>query len=172
VFSSTTTPSSTGYNGVESGVAVSEITVGGSDMTAVITVAGLPEPGGVVGAWDLTVDWGNNGRPTSAATLVFNADRTWTYPGGGGRWVQAGDTVMWTVDHVDGLIYTGTFMRGYATGAMGYATPLPNPGGGSFHLVRSAETATAPRQAAPPGPDAVIGPVQTRTRHLVDSTAR
>jgi immune inhibitor A len=118
-FRATTTPSTASNAGADTGIAVTDIAVAANDLTAVITVGGDAHTTSVVGGWHLTVDWDDGDGPISAGTLHFDADGTWTYPLGGGRWVQVGGTIMWNCAHAPGLDVHGDDDGGHGAGCDG-----------------------------------------------------
>lgn len=92
----------------------------------------------IAGTWNGFVAWGDSGPPVSDASTVwtFNANGTWTYEFGGGRWIQVEGLVTWNFNNAPGLIYTANVTRNAIDGIMGYAAAGPNPGTGSFYAVR------------------------------------
>jgi hypothetical protein len=80
----------------------------------------------IVGTWNGFVAWGDSGPPVSNATTVwtFNADGSWTYELGGGRWFQVEGLGVWNFTdgkEPAGLVYTVTVTRNAIDGMMGYA---------------------------------------------------
>ena len=114
----------------------------------------------IVGTWNGYVAWGDSGPPVSNSTTVwtFNADGSWTYEFGGGRWIQVEGLVTWNFTEPAGLIYTANVTRNAMDGIMGYAAAGANPGTGSFYAVREAAGAAAPRVAT--GHDLSKGPAK------------
>ena len=91
----------------------------------------------IVGTWNIRVTWGSGlgaGKILKAATSTFNADGSWTYWGGGGRWVQVGDLVFWNFTNYAGLLYSANTQFASMTGIMGWT----QQGGltGSFYALR------------------------------------
>lgn len=154
-FGGTTMPGSAWWAGDSSGLDIDEISTPGATMT--VRTKGSVTATGIVGTWAFVgLDWGSTGSVIDAGAFTFNADGTWTYSLGGGRWIQVGDMVAWTVTNVPGLIYTATANADVISGVMGYTTA--NPSTGCFYALRS------PVPATPRGPDGgdvddvVIGP--------------
>jgi hypothetical protein len=84
----------------------------------------------IVGTWNTFVDWGDTGSPIVANPLTFNADGSWTYAFGGGRWVQVEGMYFFNFTNAAGLVYTANVTRDVLAGIMGYATTGSNPGAG------------------------------------------
>jgi hypothetical protein len=84
----------------------------------------------VVGTWNSFVDWGSTGKPIVALPLTFNADGSWSYPFGGGRWVQIEGMYFFNFDNAAGLVYTANVTLDTVSGIMGYAVNGSNPGNG------------------------------------------
>jgi len=77
---------------------------------------------------------------------TFNANGSWTYELGGGRWIQVEGLVAWNFtdnDEPAGLIYTANVTRNGLAGIMGYANAGTTPGTGSFYAVRQVTGAPA-----------------------------
>lgn len=118
----------------------------------------------IVGTWNvIMVDWGGGGNPVKAAPFTFNANGTWTYQFGGGKWFQLEGMAAWNFDNAAGLIYTANVTIDAMVGIMGYATATPSKG--CFYALRNAPPAalaTAAAAAAPggeaEGADAAVGP--------------
>ena len=145
VFDAGSTPASRAYDGTDSEIAVTAITASGMDITARFSVRERATTmSSMIGTWNLMVDWGNDGAPVPAGPLTFNADGTWSYAFGGGRWIQVEGVAAWTFTNAPGLVYTGSITHNAVLGIMGYTSDPPNPGTGSFYLVS---------QAASPAPD-------------------
>ena len=52
----------------------------------------------IVGTWNVRVTWllgFGGGKELNAFNHTFKHDGTFTHSNGGGRWVQAGDLVIW-----------------------------------------------------------------------------
>jgi hypothetical protein len=116
----------------------------------------------VVGTWPVVaVDWGAKGAVVKAGAFTFQADGTWSYAFGGGRWVQVDATVFWNFSNAPGLVYTATVHADAMSGIMGYASAPPNPGSGCFYALRApspAPAATEPAIAPAAVDDPAIGP--------------
>jgi hypothetical protein len=103
----------------------------------------------IVGTWNGFVAWGDSGQPigNSSTVWTFNADGSWTYEFGGGRWIQVEGLVTWNFtdnDEPAGLIYSANVTRNALDGIMGYANGKATPGTGSFYALREAQGAAAP----------------------------
>ena len=89
----------------------------------------------IVGTWAVVeVDWGPAGHVVKAGPFTFNADGSWAYQYGGGRWVQVGGIVVWNFTNAAGLMYTASVNNDAMTGMMGYATA--NGLKGCFYALR------------------------------------
>jgi immune inhibitor A len=165
-FTADTKPNSRGYTGDESGLSVTAVKRTGASVSALVTVGGAERMSSILGSWELTVDWGNDGVSLPAGRLAFHSDGSWAYRGGGGRWVQVDGGVLWTFDGVPGLVYSGSVTSGSVAGVMGYAAPPPNPGSGSFYLLRAPVRST-PAQPSTVAPAAVAVPVSDLSRGQV-----
>src|SRR5215469_9805734 len=99
----------------------------------------------IVGTWNGFVAWGDSSPPVSNASTVwtFNADGSWAYEFGGGRWFQVEGLVAWNFTNAAGLICTANVTRNGIDGVMGYATAGGSPGTGSFYAVRQQAGAAA-----------------------------
>src|ERR1035441_8342661 len=82
----------------------------------------------IVGTWNGFVAWVCCGPPVSNSATVwtFNADGTWTYTFGGGRWIQVEGLVAWNFIADKGeplaaasLVYTANVTRNALDGIMG-----------------------------------------------------
>jgi hypothetical protein len=111
----------------------------------------------VVGTWNGFVAWGCSGPPVSDSSTVwtFNADGTWTYEFGGGRWIQVEGLVAWnfSADKEEplaqaSLIYTANVTRNALDGIMGYPVAGSSPGTGCFYAVREETSRPAARERA------------------------
>jgi len=107
----------------------------------------------LVGTWGGMVDWEPFGNYVAAGAWTFKNDGTWSYAYGGGRWIQIGDTAIWTFSNAPGLVYTCTVAAGELNGVMGYTSPPPNPGKGRFTAKRAASVSELPV-------DPLIGPTK------------
>jgi hypothetical protein len=119
----------------------------------------------IVGTWNGFVAWGCSGPPinSSATVWTFNADGTWTYTFGGGRWIQVEGLVAWNFSADAGepgaqasLVYTANVTRNALDGIMGYPVAGANPGTGCFYAVR--QEAGAAAAAAKADHDLTRGP--------------
>ena len=114
----------------------------------------------IVGTWNTFVDWGCGGSPITANPLTFNADGTWTYVFGGGRWIQVEGMYFFNFNNAPGLVYAANVTKNAVVGIMGYASAPPNPGSGCWWGTRPgaphalAEGAAAAKE----GHDILIGP--------------
>ncbi len=89
----------------------------------------------IAGTWAaVEVDWGPSGSVVKASPFTFNADGTWSYQYGGGRWVQVGGLALWNFNNAPGLIYTANVNNDAMSGSMGYATA--NGAKGCFYALR------------------------------------
>ncbi|RFU21928.1 hypothetical protein [Geodermatophilus marinus] len=123
-------------------------------MTRTVEPAALAAGTSIVGTWNVViVDWGCAGSPLRASPFTFNADGTWTYQFGGGRWFQVEGMAVWTFTNAPGLVYTATVTRNSLAGIQGYASAPPNPGTGCFYALRQASPAVAEELAAAPEAD-------------------
>jgi hypothetical protein len=111
----------------------------------------------VVGTWNGFVAWGCSSPPVSDSSTVwtFNADGTWTYEFGGGRWIQVEGLVAWnfSADKEEplaqaSLIYTANVTRNALDGIMGYPVAGSSPGTGCFYAVREEASKPAARERA------------------------
>jgi hypothetical protein len=84
----------------------------------------------IVGTWNTSVDWGDTGSPIVPNPLTFNADGSWTYIFGGGRWIQMEGMYFFNFSNAAGLVYATNTTRDTVSGIMGYAVAGPNPGSG------------------------------------------
>jgi hypothetical protein len=115
----------------------------------------------IVGTWNVViVDWGCGGNPLHAYPFTFNADGTWTYQFGGGRWVQVEGMATWNFNNAPGLIYVASVTEEALSGIQGYASAPPNPGTGCFYALRQAAPMAAPSLAKTPpqNHDSATGP--------------
>jgi hypothetical protein len=114
----------------------------------------------IVGTWNTFVDWGSTGHPILANPLTFNADGTWTYNSGGGRWLQIEGQFFFNFTNAAGLIYVANTTLDCVSGIMGYPTPGGSNGvwwgtrPGAPHAADQALHALAAKGAH----DALIGP--------------
>src|SRR5690242_16865544 len=107
----------------------------------------------IVGLWNVVmVDWGGGGTPVKASPFTFNANGTWTYQFGGGKWIQLEGMAFWNFDNAPGLVYTANVTIDALVGIMGYATA--NPSKGCFYLLRNAPPAALMAAAADEAGDA------------------
>jgi hypothetical protein len=114
----------------------------------------------IVGTWVGYVAWGCSGPPVSNAATVwtFNADGSWSYEFGGGRWIQVEGLAAWNFSGDTGepqaaqyLVYTANVTRNALDGIMGYPVAGASPGTGCFYAVRrEAGTAAGAEAAAVP----------------------
>lgn len=119
----------------------------------------------IVGTWTGYVAWGCSGPPVSDSSTVwtFNADGTWTYEFGGGRWIQVEGLVAWNFSADVGepqaaasLIYTANVTRNALDGIMGYPVAGSSPGTGCFYAVR--QEGAAPKAAVRAAHNLTKGP--------------
>ncbi len=125
----------------------------------------------IVGTWIGHVAWGCSGPPVSNASTVwtFNADGTWTYEFGGGRWIQVEGLVAWnfSADTEEPpivaryLVYTANVTRNALDGIMGYPVAGASPGTGCFYAVRQEKGGLAPQVEPSKGHDHTRKPKQT-----------
>src|SRR5215207_198826 len=159
-FGPATAPPSTWWDGTASGLEIVSISAPGTTMT-ISTQGGVDAMASVVGTWPIVaVDWGCTGSVLKASAFTFNADGTWSYAFGGGRWVQVGATAFWNFNNAPGLVYTATVHADAMSGIMGYASAPPNPGSGCFYALRAPSPAPAPAEpaTAPAPADPAVGP--------------
>jgi hypothetical protein len=107
----------------------------------------------LIGTWGGMVDWEPFDNHVAAGAWTFKNDGTWSYAYGGGRWIQIGDTAIWTFSNAPGLVYTCTVSADGLKGVMGYTTAPPNPGKGRFFATRAASVAELSM-------DPLIGPIK------------
>jgi hypothetical protein len=91
----------------------------------------------IVGTWNTFVDWGDTGHAITAYPFTFNADGTWSYTFGGGRWVQQEGMAFLTFTNAAGLVYAANVTADTLAGIMGYASAPPNPGAGAWWATRT-----------------------------------
>lgn len=123
----------------------------------------IPTGSSIVGTWNTFVDWGVTGNPVTANPLTFNANGSWTYAFGGGRWIQVEGMYFFNFSQANaaGLVYVANVHRDALSGIMGYAVSGPNPGSGVWwgthpgapHMVAAAEEAAEGKAY-----DALLGP--------------
>ena len=116
----------------------------------------------IVGTWNTFVDWGDTGSPIVSNPLTFNADGTWNYSFGGGRWVQMEGMYFFNFTNAAGLVYAANVTRDTVSGIMGYAAAPPNPGSGVWWGTRPGAphlTAETEMAAAQTDHDALLGPL-------------
>ena len=143
-FGDATAPNSKWWDGTASGLEIESVSAPGDVMT--LGTKGVGSMASIAGTWNVVaVDWGCDGGPQKASPFTFNADGTWTYVFGGGRWFQVGDMAAWNFTNAPGLIYTAATNLNAMNGVMGYATA--NGIKGCFYLLRSALPAPAARAA-------------------------
>lgn len=109
----------------------------------------------LIGTWGGMVDWEPFDSYVSAGTWTFKNDGTWSYANGGGRWIQIGETAIWTFSNAPGLVYTCTVAASGLKGVMGYTTASPNLKG-RFMATRAAALAA-------PALDPLVGPAAVPT---------
>lgn len=144
-FSDTTTPNSKWWDGSVSGLTMNQISASGSTMTFT-TAKGDENMSNIVGTWNIVgVDWGCTGSVSKAGPFTFNADGSWTYPYGGGRWTQVGDMAIWNFDRAAGLIYTAAVNASAMNGIMGY---VGTGSKGCFYALRQPLPAASPEMTA------------------------
>lgn len=118
----------------------------------------------IVGTWNTFVDWGCGGSPITANPLTFNADGTWTYVFGGGRWIQVEGMYFFNFNNAPGLVYTANVTKNAVVGIMGYASAPPNPGAGCWWGTHpgAPHAALAPKEeaAAKGEHDILLGPAK------------
>jgi hypothetical protein len=113
----------------------------------------------IVGTWNAFTDWGCDGNPVFAAVFTFKADGSWSYPNGGGRWMQVEGMCFFNFTNASGLIYTANVTLNAVVGVMGY--PSGTIGSGCWWATRTgAPHALAEAEVAEEG-DAAIGPPQS-----------
>jgi M6 family metalloprotease-like protein len=168
-FGDGTTPNSKWWDGSGSGLEIEQVSMPGPSMT-VKTKGGVSDMSSVVGTWAVVaVDWGCTGSVLKAGPFTFNADGSWTYSFGGGRWIQVGGIVAWNFTNAAGLIYAANISANAMSGIMGYATSGSTLKG-CFYALRSpspaasAEIASALASllgtAQESDSDAVVGPAE------------
>jgi M6 family metalloprotease-like protein len=160
-FGAASTPSSKWWDGTDSGLEIVSVSTPATTMT-ISTQSEESDMASVVGTWPVVaVDWGAKGAVVKAGAFTFQADGTWSYAFGGGRWVQVDATVFWNFANAAGLVYTATVHADAMSGIMGYASAPPNPGSGCFYALRApspAPAATEPAIAPAAVDDPAIGP--------------
>jgi hypothetical protein len=142
-FGPTSTPNSNWWDGTPSGLEIESISAAGSLMN-ITTKGSTGTMASIVGTWNVVgVSW-DGGSVLKAGPFTFNANGTWTYQFGGGRWLQVGDAVFWNFTNAAGLVYSADTQANSMTGIMGYLTA--NGSKGSFYALRAAPPA-APGEA-------------------------
>jgi M6 family metalloprotease-like protein len=120
-FGDATVPNSKWWDGSASGLEIEQISVPGPTMT-IKTKGKEEEMPSIAGTWAVVeVDWGPTGSVVKAGPFTFNADGSWSYQYGGGRWVQVGGMAAWNFTNAAGLIYTANVNNDAMSGVMGYA---------------------------------------------------
>lgn len=118
----------------------------------------------IVGTWNAYVDWGCDGSPVFASVFTFNADGSWTYQYGGGRWIQVEGMCFFNFTSPAGLVYTANVTRNAMVGIMGYATTSPSSGcwyatrTGAPSAALAADVQSSAKAKPGAGEDAVVGP--------------
>ena len=135
LFGDATTPDSKWWDGTSSGLEIQSISAPGPTIT-VQTKGGATDMSSVVGTWAvIAVDWGCTGTVAKASPFTFNADGTWSYGFGGGRWLQVGGMVEWNFNNTAGLTYSANISANAMSGVMGYLTTSGLKG--CFYALRS-----------------------------------
>jgi M6 family metalloprotease-like protein len=148
-FGGASSPSSAWWDGAASELEIESVSAAGSSIT--ITTKGSTAMTSIVGTWNIIgVSWAG-GPVLKAGPFTFNADGTWTYQFGGGRWLEEAGVVVWNFTNASGLVYTANTQANSMTGIMGYLTP--NGLQGSFYALRAAPP-PAPSAIADESPDA------------------
>jgi M6 family metalloprotease-like protein len=146
VFGSSTAPGSSWWDGTASGLEIEEISAPGPSID--VRTKGAPSVmTDLTGTWAVVgVDWGCTGSVATAGPFTFNADGTWSYAFGGGRWFQVGDKVTWNFTNAAGLVYSADASASAMSGAMGYLTA----GGikGCFYALRTPTPSATPAPAS------------------------
>ena len=114
----------------------------------------------IVGTWNTFVDWGDTGHPITANPLTFNADGSWTYVNGGGRWVQVEGMYFFNFTNAAGLVYAANVTTDTVSGILGYAVAGSNPGSGVWWGTRPGAPHAALAAAAIPEHDILTSPVK------------
>jgi hypothetical protein len=154
-FTDTTTPASRWWDGTASGLSLEDISASAANMK--FNTSGGTDMSSVVGTWTrIGIDWGNDGTIAYTGPFTFNADNTWTYSFGGGKWTQVGDMVFFTFDSAAGLVYVANINRNAMNGIMGYV------GTGSKGVWYGLRT----QPPAPSTPDASAAPMAAATAVL------
>lgn len=121
----------------------------------------MPIASSIVGTWNLFVDWGDGGTPVASNTITFNADGSWTYGYGGGRWVEVEGMYFFNFSNAAGLVYTANVTRDCVSGIMGYAVAGSNPGSGVWWATKPGAPHAAvamPKTGPPVEHDFLLGP--------------
>jgi len=63
----------------------------------------------------------------TANPLTFNADGSWTYVNGGGRWIQVEGMYFFNFTNAAGLVYAANVTTDTVSGILGYAVAGSNP---------------------------------------------
>ena len=85
----------------------------------------------------------------AANTFTINANGSWTYPFGGGQWIQVEGMCYLNFSNAAGLVYTANVHRDVLSGIMGYAVAGPDPGVGVWWATHpGAPTVAAEREHA------------------------
>lgn len=121
----------------------------------------------IVGTWNLFVDWGCTGNPVVGGPLTFNANGSWTYAFGGGRWIQVEGMYFFNFNNPVGLVYTANVTKDALVGIMGYAVSGSNPGAGCWWGTRPGAPHLAAKQTAAAQAkqqDLMIGPAKKSSK--------
>ena len=113
----------------------------------------------IVGTWNIFVDWGCGGSAVAASPFTFNADGSWTYAFGGGRWIQVEGMCFFNFSNAAGLVYAANVSKDAVLGIMGYAVSGSGPGSGCWWGTRpGAPHSLVAGVAATKEKDIVLGP--------------
>lgn len=113
----------------------------------------------IVGSWDLYVNWSCNTPGTTAtyaSVLTFNADTTWTYSFGGGRWYQSAGMLIFKFTNYPELVYSGNNTQNAMVGIQGY---ISGGSQGCWYMIKKPATAAPQASSAAPdnGVDLLVG---------------
>jgi len=96
----------------------------------------------------------------TANPLTFNADGSWTYVNGGGRWIQVEGMYFFNFTNAAGLVYAANVTTDTVSGILGYAVAGSNPDSGVWWGTRPGAPHAALAAAAMPEHDILTSPVK------------
>jgi hypothetical protein len=92
--------------------------------------------------------------------LTFNADISWTYVNGGGRWIQMEGAYFFNFTNAAGLVYAANVTTDAVSGILGYAVAGANPRSGVWWGTRPGAPHAALAAAAVPEHDILTSPAK------------